>query len=239
MKSKKDPDQKKLKHTSIKIEDEQQVLEEFTELLTHKLRNPLGGIKGFASLLERDLKDSPHLQKMAGMIVEGTNNIDNILSSLTLYASPIKLKCEEVDFGKYLEEFFNKIKIPSTINLSIKIPQEPIFVSIDKSSLQNSLSILFANALGSTRSKGCITILFKAKDNQAILSISDNGEGIPEHQQKNAFSPFFLPPYGGSEGGLATVRKIIHAHGGAIELISNYRNKNTFNVYLPLKTGFN
>lgn len=71
------PKQQKTKAKSTLYSNE---LEEMTSMLAHEIRNPLGGIRGFATLLERDLKDRPELQKMASYIIQGTDNINEIVT---------------------------------------------------------------------------------------------------------------------------------------------------------------
>ena len=58
--------------------------------VAHEIRNPLGGIKGFASLLKRDLRGQPELEKMADFIIEGTDSLNELVTQVLNYSRPVK-----------------------------------------------------------------------------------------------------------------------------------------------------
>ncbi len=65
--------------------DRMKELGELAATVAHEIRNPLGGIRGYASLLMRDLEESPHLQEMAGYIIEGTKALEKMVSAVLHY----------------------------------------------------------------------------------------------------------------------------------------------------------
>ena len=70
---------------------------EMAAMVAHEIRNPLGGIKGFASLLQRDLKEEPELQRLATYIVEGTDSLNRLVNDILDYSHPMKLHVEATD----------------------------------------------------------------------------------------------------------------------------------------------
>ncbi len=71
--------------------------------LAHEIRNPLGGIKGFAALLHHDLKDRTDLQQMASYIIEGTDNLNRLVTAILQYTGPFQPKIETVDLVHCVE----------------------------------------------------------------------------------------------------------------------------------------
>jgi nitrogen-specific signal transduction histidine kinase len=61
-------------------------------IVAHEIKNPLGGIRGFASLLFRDLENTKHLQEMAGYILDGTKTLERLVNNVLHYSRPIEIK---------------------------------------------------------------------------------------------------------------------------------------------------
>ncbi len=93
-------------------------------MVAHEIRNPLGGIKGFASLLSRDLEDRPEQQQMANYIIEGTDNLNNLVTNVLNYSRPLKVEYEQVDLIHLCKDLLSSIQAdantPTNINISLK-----------------------------------------------------------------------------------------------------------------------
>lgn len=215
-------------------------LGEMAAQVAHEIRNPLGGIKGFASLLERDLKDQPHLKQMASYIVEGTNNLNRLVSQVLQFARPVQLHMETVDLADVLEEMKQHILADERISkqkidVSIKVPN--MLISIDPQLIKSALLNLLVNSLESMPNGGKLTLTAERleEENQATLKVIDTGVGIPKKNMEKIFSPFFTTKANGNGLGLAEVLKVIQAHDGNIECESMVDQGTTFIIKLPLK----
>lgn len=84
--------------------------------MAHEIRNPLGGIKGFASLLTRDLKDDPDKQKLAQYIVEGTDTLDRLVVQVLNYSRPLTPNLKEIPLHDLLKEWEESLKASASHN---------------------------------------------------------------------------------------------------------------------------
>lgn len=72
-------------------------LQEWASMVVHEIRNHLGGIRGFASLLERDLEDKPELKKMASNIIQGTDNLNNLMTEMLNHSRSTETETKSTD----------------------------------------------------------------------------------------------------------------------------------------------
>lgn len=199
-------------------------LGEMAASVAHEIRNPLGGIEGFASLLARDLEGDEKQQDMAQQIVQGTRELNSLVSKVLNYARPLQLCCESVDLIPFLESIvsFLKVdkKIAGKICFSFNSSIQRFFVFVDPLMLRSAIFNLLLNAAEAMPRGGEVKVLLKKYKSQAILEIIDNGKGIAKENLEKIFSPFFTTKHSGNGFGLSEVYKVLQAHGASIEVFS-------------------
>ena len=214
-------------------------LGEMAAMVAHEIRNPLGGIKGFASLLKRDLKDQPDLEQMAQYIVDGTNNLNRLVTDVLNYSRPIQMKFELTDLSKIVEEIRDHVLMDATLNKNIEIHIQSrvskLVVFIDAQLIKSTILNIIINAIQAMPDGGSITITLIKKEDFAIVQISDTGIGIPRENLEKIFSPFFTTKPNGHGFGLSEVYRIVQAHQGTIDVRSDTGKGATFTIKLPLK----
>jgi signal transduction histidine kinase len=213
-------------------------LGEMAASLAHEIRNPLGGIKGFAALLKRDLSQKPELQQMADYIVQGSLSIDRLITNTLNYARPLHLEKELVEIAPFLEEICSFAKADTAVGERVLLTQKAskgASASFDRQLIRNVLLNLIHNsAEASEKGKG-VHIEASVKGEQLHIKVKDHGAGIaPEHLEK-IFSPFFTTKTEGNGLGLAEAHKIVSAHNGWIEFQSTLSSGTTATLTLPLK----
>lgn len=215
-------------------------LEEMVSVMAHELRNPLGGIKGFASLLQRDLKERPELEKMASYIVKGCENLNNLVTRALDFSRPKDLHFKKGNLNALITDVCSEFKAPALakkITLATKLPSEQIFASIDSFTLRQSLVNLVQNGIEATPEGGQITVALEAAEHEAIMTISDTGTGILKKNLEKIFLPFFTTRTDGTGLGLAEVRKAVRAHQGSVHVISEEDQGTTFILKIPTSEG--
>lgn len=218
-------------------------LEELGEMaakVAHEIRNPLGGIKGFASLLKRDLESQPELQKLAGYILDGTDNLNRIVTSVLNYARPVKPALEQTDLNKLAKDLQEHISadatLPANIQLQVEMPEETLYAPADPRLLKSALLNLMVNAMQAMPEGGLLKCTFGKKEGKAVIQVSDTGIGIPTEHLEKIYSPFFTTRADGNGFGLSEVSKIVQAHGGTLHVDSKVGEGTTFTIKIPLKT---
>ncbi len=219
--------------------DRMKELGEMAATVAHEIRNPLGGIRGYASLLYRDLEEQKHLQEMAGYIIEGAKSLEKVVSAVLHYSKPIQIQPQTVDVGAYLKQIGKFIKVdpafPTQVKLALHIPDAPLLAPIDPEALKSALLNLIFNAFQAMPLGGTLTIALLKRETSCQIAITDTGVGMEEEQLKHLFSPFFTTKQKGNGLGLVETQKIIQAHFGAIDVRSQPGFGTTFTLTLPLK----
>ncbi len=216
-------------------------LGEMVASISHEIRNTLGGIRGFASLLFRDLSGQKHLQEMANVILEGTKTAERLVSQILQYAKPIQIEPQSTEIGQFLRHWIKAIKLdpayPRSIDIKQHLPEEPLIAPIDLDAMRSALLNLVLNAFQAMPLGGVLTFSLLKSDSCYQIAISDTGIGMDDNQLKQIFSPFFTTKEQGNGLGLAQVQKIIQAHYGTIDVRSTVSKGTTFTLTLPLKRG--
>lgn len=220
--------------------DRMKVLGEMAAQVAHEIRNPLGGIRGFASLLQRDLADQPHLQQMASYIVDGTNSLNNLVSQVLHYARPVQPQPENTDMIALLRDVKNHVEADTNIfnertKIDLDTESKTLFLSIDPALMKSALLNLIVNSLQAMPNGGTVTLFAREMHGQAIIGVADTGSGITEENISKLFSPFFTTKPEGNGLGLIEVQKVVQAHGGTIDFDTEPGRGTTFRLLLPAR----
>lgn len=217
--------------------DRMQELGKLAASVAHEIRNPLGGIEGFASLLAQDLYDQPEKRHMAEQIVAGARTLNHLVSQILEFSRPVQLHLTTQPLGPILEKAVASVRADAHLSkkvlLALRSPYEPIEVPVDPSWLERALLNLILNAYQATPEEGRIDVVLSRDAAGAKITVQDTGTGIlPEHCDQ-LFSPFFTTKAKGTGLGLAEVQKIVQAHGGKIDVQSQVGKGTLFSLYLP------
>ena len=214
-------------------------LGEMAAMVAHEIRNPLGGIKGFASLLRRDLEKQPELQQMASYIIDGTDTLNRLVTNVLNYARPVKTTFTPIDLKKLLEEVRERViideKLGKSAAVTIRSNKTSCIVAVDAQLIQGALLNLIVNAIEAMPNGGTVALTLEQPDHEAIITVSDTGIGIAAEHLHRIFSPFFTTKPHGNGFGLSEVYKVVQAHAGTIEVSSTEGKGTTFTIKLPLK----
>ncbi|MFV1975987.1 MAG: nitrogen regulation protein NR(II) [Candidatus Scalindua sp.] len=209
--------------------------------IAHEIRNPLNGIEGFASLLERELEgDSLRLIKH---IIKGTKNINKIVTDLLFLARPIKLNLRRDELSRIIDKalLFVDQELGHKGSRDIQIEKDydscEDIILCDTDRLQQAFLNILLNAIQSMPEGGKIKIFTRKSTTKDIpiiqIGFVDTGDGINDGTIQKIFEPFFTTKDDGTGLGLAIVRKIIELHEGRINIFSGPEKGTTIMVSLP------
>ncbi|MBN2479859.1 MAG: PAS domain-containing protein [Parachlamydiales bacterium] len=214
-------------------------LGEMAASVAHEIKNPLGVIRGYASLLHNDLKDNKTLQTMTSYILDGTRSLERVVNNVLEYARPVSLTVVSSNITKLIKELIKDISIDPTFSKNVKIDlhlaDTDTMLPMDKDLIKSAFLNLIVNAYQAIEEIGTLNISTYKNNDYFIININDTGTGIEEKDLENVFSPFFTTKQYGNGLGLSQTHKIIQAHFGTIEVRSIVNKGTTFCISLPIK----
>ena len=207
--------------------------------VAHEIRNPLGGIKGFASLLCRDLEEKPEMQQMAEYIVEGATTLDRLVTDVLNYSRPLQMHIEVVDIVDNIRGIIDFVRADQSLGENVSIDfvasKESLSVPIDQQMFKAAMLNLIVNGAQAMKEGGVLRLSCSEDKRYTTITVTDTGVGISAENLEKIFSPFFTTKTEGNGFGLSEVHKIIQAHGGDIDVTSEMGQGTTFTIKLPLK----
>lgn len=216
---------KKLKTTSLH-NDKLKDLGIMAATLAHEIRNPLGGIEGFASLLALDLKENPKLKMMADNICRGVNHLNSLVTTILIYAKPLELHFAKVDLNQLIEEMLPFLSEKK--KMFFEKHASTIYTLADKEHLKRAILNLLHNALDAA--KHAVHLILKQENKSLHIIVEDDGDDLKDEHLEKIFTPFFTTKTKGTGLGLAETYKIMQAHDGKI-LVEN-KPKTRFTLIL-------
>jgi signal transduction histidine kinase len=211
-------------------------------MVGHDIRNPLQAITGDLYLAKTELTSVPeseeknNIQESLTEIEKNVDYINKIVQDLQDYARPLNPNSGEADLKLIIEKMIQKNGIPKNINVSVKVEDEARKVVADADYLNPILYNLVTNAVQAMPKGGKLTIRVYKEANDIIISVKDNGVGIPEAVKGKLFTPMFTTKSKGQGFGLPVVKRMIESLGGTVSFESHAGKGTTFTVRFPPKS---
>jgi nitrogen fixation/metabolism regulation signal transduction histidine kinase len=215
---------------------------EMAKQIAHEIKNPLTPMKLNVQQLLKSWKDKVpgfdrKLEQFTENQIEYIDNLSSIASAFSSFAKMPGNNPGEVNLIDQIKINLELFKSTDNIIFRTKWPQESkVIVYADKEHLNGIFSNLFKNAIQSIApdQHGMILLNVQVKSDKVIVSVSDNGTGIPPELQKNLFTPNFTTKSSGMGLGLSIVKKYIENANGKIWFESSINQGTVFHVELPL-----
>lgn len=204
---------------------------EMAAKIAHEIRNPLGSISLFASMLVRDLKECEEAggekHRLAEHISKGIKTLDNLLSNMLLFSRNPEPRLLRVSMDDLIDEVTMMVgeQLHDSVTLK-KVSRGDTTLYCDPMLMKQVLFNLILNASDAVGGVGEIVVEARREsvDEGFIeVEVTDNGPGMALHVQERIFDPFFTTKDSGTGLGLAIVASIVEAHGGSIHLSSIMR----------------
>ena len=220
--------------------------------LAHEIKNPLGGIRGAAQLLQMELEEKEDLTEFTSLIVRETDRVSGLIEELLDFANPKSLTLAEVNIHEVLDAVVALFsRSDEGKNIAYTTEYDPSIPSLigDSEKLGQVVLNIVKNGCEAMGGQGTLTLVTRiasdyhlheskgTRSKMMALDISDEGGGISDEDMKMLFTPFFTKKRGGTGLGLAVSHRIIREHGGSIKVKSKEGEGTIFSLLLPLKEG--
>jgi signal transduction histidine kinase len=210
--------------------------------IAHQLKNPLGIINNAAFTLQRTVKEGKTITQQIKIIREEVDRSDRIITELMGYARLSEGQVEKLDIREELDRAIEQV-FPSGAIYDVKIHRDYGAALPALLAQRGHLSEVFVNLLQNAREamdgKGEIRVSAKyGEDYSIVVTIADNGPGIPAEKLDKIFEPYFTTKEKGTGLGLAIVKHNTELYNGAVEVESSLGEGTLFRVKLPAKTVF-
>jgi signal transduction histidine kinase len=212
--------------------------------VAHDLRNPISALKISADVLSGPGVSPEKLTSLMGVIKRQVSSLNRMISDLLdsarIEAGHLDLRLEELDARTIAQDAFDLFSSASKKHeFNLVLPDTPLPLRCDPVRVGQVLHNLLSNAFKYSPDGGQVTLTVGTTGNCALFQVSDQGRGIPQEELIYIFEPFrrvgaSKQDVPGVGLGLSVAQRIVHAHGGRIEVKSEMTKGTTFSVYLPL-----
>ena len=237
-------------HDITELKKMDQVRRDFVANVSHELRTPLSILRGYIETL----LDSPEISReefsrILGVMERHSKRLDllaeDLLTLAQLESANPNLQLSTVDlssfFGEVIRDWEKKLATKQ-LNVIVDLPPDAPTIRADRARLQEALYNLLDNAVKHSREHGEIRLMARQRDEEIVLSISDNGIGISKEDLPRIFERFYrvdkartAESIRGTGLGLAIVKHIAQLHGGHVEADSEPGKGTTIRVSLPVR----
>lgn len=211
----------------VALEDRKYV-ESYVQSLTHEMKSPIAGIRGASELLDEEMPEAKRTQFLGNIKTESLrlqNLVDQLLALASLESRTELGAPTKVTLGDLVRRVVNQHQsnlFEKGIAFEVEA-KEGVHVNGEEFLLETALNNLVQNAIDFSPSGGRVHIALKSEHGMAVISVADDGPGIPDYAMERIFDRFYSLPRPGSERkssglGLCFAKEAIELHGGQLAL---------------------
>lgn len=211
-------------------------------MVGHDIRNPLQAIISDIYLVKSEMGSLPESAEKKGIkeslegIEKNVEYINKIISDLQDFARKEEPQFTTVNVEKMIREVLSTTNIPEHVAVFVSMEKNFPPLALDESYLKRILTNLISNAVQAMHTSGKLTIAALRQNDKAIISVEDNGVGIPEELKNKMFKPLFTTKAKGQGFGLAVVKKLTEAMHGTVTFESKNGKGTKFILRFTLPT---
>ena len=229
--------------------------------LAHEIRNPIAGIGVHCGILKHHLGQNEKLLSSISMMEGEISRVEYIIRECLNFVRPEELGVKAVHIDRIVERIVDRLRaVHPDMQFAVnKVATHELVAEIDSGLFEQAISNILLNAVEACGGRGRIDVSFgisrhfsdllrlgmrveplvtghSGKEEEFIrISIRDNGPGIPPEIQDKIFVPFFTTKKTGTGIGLSMAQKIVHAHGGVMDLKSEPGKGTDFVIKIPMR----
>jgi signal transduction histidine kinase len=209
-------DELKKKEIEIKRNERLATLGETAAALAHEIRNPLGAISLYTSLLKEDLSQQPEQHELVTAIDNSISTLNHVVSNILHFAKSATPVQSPLSLASILQEIAaQQQQVHENAKITLRI-RGNLFVWADGTAMRQLFTNLILNALQAQGPSGIVTVIAVGGDENVFVRVRDNGPGIDPEALEQIFEPFTTSKPEGTGLGLAICREIAKSHSATI-----------------------
>jgi len=209
-------------------------LGEMAAVLAHEVRNPLAAVSGAIQVLGRRFPEGGQDATIVREVLARLDGLNELMQELLLFARTPKPRLAPVELRLVLESTTELLASdPLFRAMRVEIGGSAPPVAVDRELLKIAFHNLMLNAAQALDGRGTITASVSAVGTRQVVTIADNGPGMSEEVRAKLFQPFFTTKARGTGLGLATVRRLVEAHDGAVTVTCPPEGGTAVTIELP------
>jgi two-component system sensor histidine kinase KdpD len=215
--------------------------------LSHELRTPVSTIIGAVDTLKENkeristVNQNELLHQIDMASVRLNRQVENLLNMSRLETGILKLNLDWCDTNELINSVIQKLPRPYSQTIFFEPDENLPLFKFDRGLMEQVLQNLLYNAIHYTPENSTIKITVSQQSNQCVISVSDNGHGIPTHELAYIFDKFYRLPHsktGGSGLGLSIVKGFTEAHHGTVKAVNNPDGGVSFIATFPAEASY-
>jgi signal transduction histidine kinase len=235
-----------LEEANEKLKEMDRLKAGFLSNVSHELRTPLTSIKGFVDTIIKDPDMDPKTRGEFLLNVKEDSNklawlISRLINLSRIESGTMKIGMKKVDLVTIVREVVGSWETEARskqLSLVVDLPVAPAMITVDPDKIKEAVNQLIDNSVRALRAEGKITVAVREQPDGVMVSVVDNGIGIPKADLPHIFEKFHkierpAEQVGGIGMGLTLVKYIVDAHGGRIWAVSEEGKGSTFVFVLP------
>jgi two-component system sensor histidine kinase PilS (NtrC family) len=214
--------------------------------IAHEIRNPLASMSGSLQVLRQELPLSEDQSQLMDIVLRESERLNDTIRSFLAYARPQRAALARLDLRKILQDTAMLLRNSSEVRhdhvIDVDVPGEPVWCEADENQVRQIVWNLATNGLRAMSTGGHLRLAVSSEqapegDEWVVLSVRDEGCGIPPAELDGIFQPFRSSFERGTGLGLATVHRVVTDYNGTIQVSSQVGVGTTMRVRLPVLAG--
>jgi signal transduction histidine kinase len=206
----------------------------------HEVKNPINAIVVHLELMRNKLGDTDHRAMRHLEVIESEiQRLDRVVQTLVDFSRPVELQLKDQDLRRVVSAVLMLASAEletRDVHVESDLPDRPVMARVDSDLLKQALLNVVLNGAQAMAEGGNLKVRLAEDGRMALLSIHDQGGGIPDDVRDKIFDLYFTTKKDGSGIGLAMTYRIVELHNGSIEVESDATHGTTFILRFPLNT---
>ncbi|MCO6431758.1 MAG: hypothetical protein J5J00_12945 [Deltaproteobacteria bacterium] len=209
------------KEQEVRRAERLSMLGETAAALAHEVRNPLGAMRLFLSLLRREVGERGDAANYVNQIDKSISTLDNVVSNILQFSKTQNVAMGPLNLNALILEQVALFGGPAPqIEIVTELHAAPYIIG-NEHGLRQMIYNLLLNSMQAMKNPGRITVSTKDDDDGIVVCFKDEGPGIPADKLSRIFDPFYTTKSEGTGLGLAVVKQIVIQHSGSVSAANN------------------